>query len=85
MLAKIYKAAFVESSSLLSMNMDQVWAETLKKIQKYKKMKERQLRSLKASACPVKSSPNCLMGRIMRQGRRFAKSCEEIVAKLAAL
>jgi hypothetical protein len=85
MLAKIYKAAFVESSSLLSMNMDQVWEETLKKFQKYKKIKERELRCLKANACPVKPSSNCLIGRIVKQGRRIAKSCEEIVAKLAAL
>ena len=85
MLAKIYKAAFVESSSLLSMNMDQVWEETLKKFQKYRAMKQRQLRSLKTSASPLKPNSSCLMGRIVKQGRRFAKSCEEIVAKLAAM
>src|SRR4051794_1586250 len=31
MLSKIYKCPFVECSSLLSMNIDQLWRETLKK------------------------------------------------------
>ncbi|CAD5209446.1 unnamed protein product [Bursaphelenchus okinawaensis] len=80
MLAKIYKSSFVEVSSLLSMNMDQVWEETLKKIQKCKMTQERQLQ------CEEKEkSGNHLMGRIFKRGRRFAKSCEEIVARLASL
>lgn len=83
MLAKIYKSGFVEASSLLSMNMDEVWEETLRKFQKHKTARERYLRNLKESMAPKQS--NCLMGRIVKHGRRFAKSCEEIVAKLAAL
>ncbi|CAD5214479.1 unnamed protein product [Bursaphelenchus xylophilus] len=80
MLAKIYKSAFVEASSLLSMNMDQVWEETLKKLQKCKMAQERQLQ------CEEKGKGgNRLMGRIFKRGRRFAKSCEEIVARLASL
>ncbi|KAI6174605.1 GTP-binding protein GEM [Aphelenchoides bicaudatus] len=82
MLSKIYKCAFVETSSLLSMSMDLVWEETLRKFQKYKLARERQLRNLKNVV--RKHSPSCLMNRIVKQGRRFAKSCEELVARLAA-
>jgi|EndMetStandDraft_8_1072994.scaffolds.fasta_scaffold839088_1 hypothetical protein len=83
MLAKIYKSAFVETSSLLAVNMDQLWEETLKKLQKYKTARERQQRNIKRLT--TGKDTGCLMGRIVKQGRRFAKSCEEIVARLAAL
>ncbi|KAI6220415.1 hypothetical protein M3Y95_01037700 [Aphelenchoides besseyi] len=70
MLAKIYKSSFVETSALLSMNLDELWMETLKKLQKARN----------ASTEPVNQP---FVSRVVRQGRRFAKSCEELVQRLA--
>jgi GTPase SAR1 family protein len=72
MLSKIYKCSFVEVSALLSMNMESVWSETLKKLQNNKAEKERLIEKRRQS----------IMGRLVRQGRLFAKSCEEIIARL---
>uniref|UniRef100_A0A914DWX5 Uncharacterized protein n=1 Tax=Acrobeloides nanus TaxID=290746 RepID=A0A914DWX5_9BILA len=72
MLSKIYKCSFVEVSALLSMNMESVWSETLKKLQNNKAEKERLIEKRRRS----------IMGRLVRQGRLFAKSCEEIIARL---
>ncbi|KAI6220964.1 GTP-binding protein GEM [Aphelenchoides fujianensis] len=86
MLAKIYKAAFVETSALLSMGLDALWEETLRKLQKAKANRDRLFRRQEPlSAGVVKPQQNRLVGRIVKQGRRFAKSCEEIVARLASL
>ena len=43
MLAKIYKCPFVECSATLSMNIDVLWKETLRKLQKHKLARERAL------------------------------------------
>uniref|UniRef100_A0A915CTQ6 Uncharacterized protein n=1 Tax=Ditylenchus dipsaci TaxID=166011 RepID=A0A915CTQ6_9BILA len=41
MLSKIYKCPFVEISALLSMNIESLWNETLKKLQKHKSAREK--------------------------------------------
>lgn len=81
MLAKIYKTAFVEASSLLSINMNHAWKDMLDRFRKFKTARDRRLYNLRNVIEP-NQSPNRLMGRIMQQGRRFAKSCEEMVKKI---
>lgn len=81
MLAKIYKCAFVEVSALLSVNMESVWQETLKKLQKYRTARER----AEGERRRRHNSQNRLIGRIVHHGRRFARSCEAIVARIAQL
>ena len=74
MLAKIYKCGFVEVSVLLTMNMDSIWKEIIRRIQHFvaesEKIYER------------RESRGTLKARIVERGRRFAKSCETLVAKM---
>uniref|UniRef100_A0A914S0V4 Uncharacterized protein n=1 Tax=Parascaris equorum TaxID=6256 RepID=A0A914S0V4_PAREQ len=42
MLSKIYKCAYVEMSAALALNVDVLWAELLRKIQKYVSKEEKQ-------------------------------------------
>ncbi|KAK0395637.1 hypothetical protein QR680_001368 [Steinernema hermaphroditum] len=68
MLSKIYKCTFIETSALLTANVDMLWSETLRKMQR--KEIEKRMR---------------FVGRIVDGGRKFAKSCEELVARIAAI
>uniref|UniRef100_A0A1I7YF46 GTP-binding protein GEM n=1 Tax=Steinernema glaseri TaxID=37863 RepID=A0A1I7YF46_9BILA len=68
MLSKIYKCAFIEASAQLTVNVDTLWSEILRKMQR--KEVEKRLR---------------FVGKIVDGGRKFAKSCEEIVARIAAI
>lgn len=81
MLAKIYKCGFVEISALLGMNMDDVWKEIVKKIQNETLNKEKQMEKIQKK----QEAKGKLTARIVARGRRIAKSCEELVARIIEL
>lgn len=94
MLSKIYKCSFVEISTLLSMNVDGLWRETLKKLQKNKLQCERVLErgfiiadtsNISINDKTRRYSSRRFVNRILQNTRRFAKSCEELVARIVAL
>lgn len=94
MLSKIYKCSFVEVSALLSMNVDELWRETLKKIQKNKLHCEQaiernfiiaNINNENINDKTRRNSSRRFVGRILQNTRRFAKSCEELVARIVAL
>uniref|UniRef100_A0A7E4V5A1 Ras-related and estrogen-regulated growth inhibitor n=1 Tax=Panagrellus redivivus TaxID=6233 RepID=A0A7E4V5A1_PANRE len=80
MLAKIYKSDFVEISALLTMNMEILWKDVVRKLQQYilekEKLAEREER---------RRNRRGTLNRIVERGRKFAKSCEELVARIAAI
>uniref|UniRef100_A0A915A521 GTP-binding protein GEM n=1 Tax=Parascaris univalens TaxID=6257 RepID=A0A915A521_PARUN len=78
MLSKIYKCAYVEMSAALALNVDVLWAELLRKIQKYVSKEEKQYER-------EARQRGSLMEAIRRSGRRVARSCEELVARLASM
>uniref|UniRef100_A0A0N5C6W9 GTP-binding protein RAD n=1 Tax=Strongyloides papillosus TaxID=174720 RepID=A0A0N5C6W9_STREA len=63
-IARIYNSSFIETSSLLGVNIDVLWRKILRNIQK------------------CQGTEESLLSRIINNGRRITKSCEEIVAKL---
>ncbi|KAL3104829.1 hypothetical protein niasHT_024028 [Heterodera trifolii] len=91
MLAKIYKCPFVEVSAMLSANMDTLWSEVLRKLQKSLQTREQllalQQRRDSSDGDTAPSSPrHALVGRILERTRRFAKSCEDwIAARIVAI
>lgn len=101
MLSKVYKCPFIEVSSLLSMNIETLWLETLCKIQKQKIAREKALEQgfitidddPETVAAAITSlskqhrnlNTSRIVGRIMNRTRIFAKSCEELVARIVAL
>lgn len=78
MLSKIYKCAYVEMSAALALNVDVLWAELLRKIQKHVSKEEKQYER-------EARQRGSLMEAIRRSGRRVARSCEELVARLASM
>uniref|UniRef100_A0A914VZU7 Uncharacterized protein n=1 Tax=Plectus sambesii TaxID=2011161 RepID=A0A914VZU7_9BILA len=95
MLAKIYNCKFLETSSLLSMNIDVLLKEMLAKVQAH--LEEDEVKGESATsvadgpAAPTISeltghqSRSRVIDRIRQRGRRLARSCEELFARLAAL
>uniref|UniRef100_A0A0K0E5E2 Uncharacterized protein n=1 Tax=Strongyloides stercoralis TaxID=6248 RepID=A0A0K0E5E2_STRER len=63
-IARIYNCSFIETSSLLGVNIDILWKKILRNIQK------------------CQGNDESFISRLIDSGRRFTKSCEEIVAKL---
>uniref|UniRef100_A0A914HJB8 Uncharacterized protein n=1 Tax=Globodera rostochiensis TaxID=31243 RepID=A0A914HJB8_GLORO len=84
MLAKIYKCPFVELSAMLSANMDTLWSEVLRKLQKYLQTRERlmlqQRRDSSGDTATPSSPRHALVNRLFERTRRFAKSCEDWIA-----
>ncbi|VDM44261.1 unnamed protein product [Toxocara canis] len=78
MLSKIYKCAYVEISAALALNMDILWGELLRMIQKHVLKEEKQ-------CARDARRRGALIEAIRRSGRRVARSCEELVARLAAI
>lgn len=95
MLSKVYKCPFIEVSGLLSMNIETLWLEMLCKLQKQKTVRERAFEkgfttpetAAAAIASKHRRNPNSsrIVGRILNRTRIFAKSCEELVARIVAL
>lgn len=102
MLAKIYKCPHMECSALLSVGVDQLWEEALRRVQKQKLARERALERGLDGMSPLAGGGSrrgggkgvrrrcSINSRLIVRGivsgtRRFAKSCEELVARMVAL
>lgn len=81
LLASIYKAKHVEISALLSIGSEQLWSTIVKQVQLGIKARDR--RFGRRSSNGKRGSGR--LTRLMKHGRRIAKSAEELVMRLAAL